>query len=156
MEESRYSIHKARRYLQIADHLVNMTYKILKESKLLLSSLENIFLALTNAMTSLLNQEAKLKKIPQFNNDFDSRFKAFKNYHLKKRNFDIENIYMIKEIKETLIAHKKSSMEFTRQDRLVICSDNYNMKVVTAKTIKDYLSKAKLFIEDMDKLISQK
>jgi hypothetical protein len=47
----------AKKKLQLADHILTMTYPIVNDSKLLLAVVENMFLALTNAMGSVLYYE---------------------------------------------------------------------------------------------------
>jgi len=72
MEQFQEAIQKANQKLKIADHMIFMTYPLVKDSKLLLSIIQNIFLALTNAMSSILYYERLFKKIPSFNDNFDS------------------------------------------------------------------------------------
>ena len=54
---------------------------------------------------------------------------------------------MIRDIKDIIVEHRKSPMEFVRKDRFVICTDNYRMKTIDAGQIKNYISDAKIFIQ---------
>ena len=49
----------ARKKIQIADHMLTMTYPMIKDPKLLLAVMENIFLALTNSIAASLLNEIK-------------------------------------------------------------------------------------------------
>ena len=78
----------------------------------------------------------------------------FKEKCAQKYNFSREQIIFIQDIKDIIIQHKKSPVEFTRKDSFVICSDNYNMEIISIDKIKGYLSKAKLFIHEIDNIVS--
>jgi len=69
-----------------------------------------------------------------------------------KYNISAAHISLIQDIRNLIIEHKKSPVEFTRKDNLVICSDNYSIKTVSVDALKNYISKAKLFIDEMSKI----
>ena len=66
---------------------------------------------------------------------------------------DKESLLEVQDIKEIIVNHRKSPVEFKRGDRLVICSDNYRMKTVSVNDLQQYLDKAKVFIEAIDTII---
>src|SRR3989338_261446 len=78
MEKFQESRERARRNIQLADHMLTQTYPLVKDPKLLLAVIENIFLALTNAMASVLYYERLFKRIPPFHDNFESKFYLFK------------------------------------------------------------------------------
>ena len=77
----------------------------------------------------------------------------FRQKCLIKHNIDIEHMTNLLDIKEIILEHKKSPVEFKRGDRFIICSENYKMKAVSVNDIQKYLNKAKLFIEAMDTIV---
>ncbi len=143
----------SKKKIQIADHILTQTYPLINDSKLLLAVLENIFLALTNSIGSLLYYERLFKKIPPFQDNFSSKFNMFRAKCVSKYNFSREQIDMVQDIKDIILQHKKSPVEFTRKDSFVICSNNYNMRTISIDKMKDYLSKAKLFIQEINKIV---
>ena len=145
----------ARKKIQIADHMLTMTYPMVKDPKLLLAVMENIFLALTNSIGSLLHYERNYKRVPPFQDTFVSKFNIFKQKCAGKHNIDEEMILMIQEIKDIILQHKKSPVEFTRNDSFVICSDDYKMKTISLEKMKDYISKSKLFVQNINNIINQ-
>ena len=147
------ALDKAVKNIRIADHMINVTYDVVKEPKLLLSILDNIFLAMTNAMAALLYLDREYKRIPEFKDNFEGKINAFSRYAADRHKIDREYIGMMRDIKELLVAHRTSPIEFSKKDRFVICSDNYHMKTITAKQIKDYVAKAKLFIQDIKQVV---
>ncbi|MCK4521930.1 MAG: hypothetical protein KAU20_05115 [Nanoarchaeota archaeon] len=146
---------RAKKKIMLADHIITQTYPLIKDPKLLLSAIENIFLALTNSMGSLLHYERLFKRIPPFQDTFDSKFNIFKERCVEKYNIKQDYISVIKELKDIIIEHKKSPMEFVRNDRFVICSDNYRMKTIDIDKIKKMMHITKDFVFDMEKIVSR-
>ena len=145
----------ANKKLKLADHILTMTYPMVKDSRLLLSSIENLFLAFTYGMSSLLYYEKLFKRIPQFSDNFASKFELFKEECSKRYNIDSEHLKIIQDIKEIIVSHKKSPMEFSRNDNLIICNGNYKMKTISANMIHNYVQKAKLFIKNISTIVSK-
>ena len=137
----------ANKKLHLADYILTNTYPIVKDPKLLLSSVENLFLAFNYGISSLLQYGRIFKKIPPYQDNFKSKFNIFKDKYTNMQGIGIECIEVIQEIKEIIVAHKKSPMEFPRRESLVICNENYRMKTITPNTIKNYVDKAKIFIK---------
>ena len=106
-------------------------------------------------MSSLLYYERLFKRIPIFQDSFESKFIVFKNKMVSKHHIDNEYVNLIQEIREILLAHKNSPVEFSRGDRFVICSDNYRMKTIKVSDLKKYVAKTKLFIIDINRLVSK-
>jgi hypothetical protein len=145
----------ANKKLQLADHMLTMTYPIVKDPKLLLSVIENLFLAFSYAMSSLLYYERLFKRIPSFSDNFKSKFEMFKDKCSDRYNLDEEYLKIMQEIKEIIIAHKKSPMEFQRNDNFVICNGDYRMRTISSDMIKIYVQKAKLFIKSVSTIVSR-
>ena len=70
-----------------------------------------------------------------------------------KYNFNREQIELVQDIKDIILEHKKSPVEFTRKDSFVICSNNYNMRTISLDKMKNYLAKAKLFIQEINNIV---
>jgi hypothetical protein len=155
MEQFQEALEKAKQKLKIADHMIFMTYPLVKDNRLLLSVMQNIFLSLSSAMSAILYYERMFKKIPSFNDNFDAKFTAFKANCVKRLNIDENYVKMISEIRDIIIEHKKSPMEFTRQNKFVICSSTYRMRTITVEEIKKYISQTRLFINEANNIVSR-
>jgi len=136
----------------LADHILTQTYPLLKDPKLLLSAVENIFLAYTNSIGSLLYYDRLFKRIPSFNDTFDSKIRVFRNHCVEKYDIKQEDINIIKEIKDIIVQHRKSPIEFSKEDRFVICSDDYKMKTIEVSDLKKMIKNAKDFIRKVNKI----
>src|SRR3989338_1590780 len=102
--------------LKIADYMLTMTYPLVKDPKLLLSVVENLFLAYSYSISSLLHYERLFKRIPPFHDDFSSKLDLFMDKCLERYGIDEENIRIIRDLREIIVAHRKSPVEFSRKD----------------------------------------
>lgn len=143
----------AEKKLSIADHILTISYPSIKHPKLLLASAENLFLALSYSITSLLHYERRFKRIPPFSEDFRNRFEVFKDECAPRYSIQNEHIRIIQDLKEILMAHKQSPMEFSRKESFVICDEAFESKVITPDKMKSYLKKAKLFIKNLSTIV---
>lgn len=146
---------QAKKNIQIADHMLSVTYNLLHDPKLLLAILENIFLSYTNAMSALLYHDRLFKEVPPFQDNFESKFRMFKEYTIHKHKLDKSFIIVINDIKGIIEEHRKSPMEFSRKGRFVICSGSYNIKTIGADEIRLYIDKAKVFIQAIDNITTR-
>ena len=133
--------------------MLSVTFPLVKDTKLLLAIIENIFLAYTNSIAAILYYERLFKRIPPFQDTFESKMNMFKERCITKHNMDKEHIIEIQDIRDIIIEHRKSPVEFKRGDKFVICSDNYRIKTISVRDIRKYIDKAKVFIEAMDTIV---
>jgi len=147
MEQFQVFREKAQTKLKIADHMLTMTYPLVKDTKLLLVIMENLFLSLTYAMSSILYYERLFKRIPLFSDNFESKFSIFKEKCINKYDIPQEYVRLLQNVKSTMMEHKKSPIEFERKGAFVICSDSYKLRTISTSQIKDYIAKTKEFIQ---------
>jgi hypothetical protein len=149
-------LSEALRNIKIADHMVNITYNFVKDPKLLSTIMENIFLAVGKTMSSVLLFERIYKRIPPFNDNFDSKLYFYEKKVVQRYDLDKEYLKLIKEIRELMLSHKESEMEFSRKNQYIICNKEYNMKKIDIDKIKRLVRTTKSFISDVDKIIHRK
>ncbi len=136
----------AKKKLQLADHILTMTYPLVNDAKLLLAVVENIFLALTNSMASVLYYERLFKRVPPFHDNFSSKFSLFKEY-AEKKEINKEYLRLIQDMKNIILKHKKSPVEFVRKDQLIICNGDYRINTVSVNELKECMTKARSFLQ---------
>jgi hypothetical protein len=146
---------QAKKKLQLADHILTMTYPLVKDPRLLVSATENLFLAYTYGMSSVLHYDRLFKRIPAFPDNFQSKFDLFEDKCAKRYRIDSEYLKIMRDIKDIILAHKTSPIEFSRKDNFVICSGDYRMRSVSPVEIKKYVEKAKLFIKNVSSIVSK-
>lgn len=150
MEEFQIARGNAKKNLKAADHMTFMTYPLVKDSRILLAVMENLFLALTNSMGAILHYDRLFKRVPPFHNTFESKYRLFREKSVRRYNLNNDYLTLMEEVKDIIVQHKKSPVEFTRKNAFVICSDDYRIKTVTLEKIKDYISRTKRFVNDME------
>ena len=135
-----------------ADHLTYMTLPLLKDTRLILTVLENLNLALLNGMNSILEYERLYRRVSALPESLELRLNIFEA--ISKR-YDItgEELNLIRSIKNILQRHKNSPVEFSRPGKFVICADDFKMKTVSVEEIKQYLILAKGFLRKVDGII---
>ena len=140
---------QAKKAFAKADHLVYITYPMVKEAKLLFAAVNSLNTALQKSLEFLLNHEYAYKQQSPIPKDLNSRLLIYKNY-CKKYGFDPKVEDLIREIARIIKARKNSPIEFTRKHKFVICSDDYRMRVIEEKTIKKYLIISRSFISQVE------
>ena len=142
MEEFQKNLQQAIRNLQIADHMTYVTFPLINEKRLLLKIFDEIYKSIINCITATLNYEHLYKRIQIYNEDNENLntflLRCAKNYSLSD-----QQIKKIKEIIELNKKHKQSAMEFVKNERVVILSDNLRTQTLDIQQIKQYLLLAK-------------
>ena len=149
MDNSIGNCQKARRNIKIADHMANVIYPVVKERKMLLSAIENIFLAASYSMSALLHNEREFKRLPPFDNSFDSWLEIFKNRCCKAYKIEQKYISFIEEIKDLLTETKRPQ----QQNGPIIMMSKKG--AITTVEIKQYISTAKEFSKRIEEILAQ-
>ena len=155
MEEFQLARGKAQEKLKLADHMLTQTYPLVNDPKLLVAVMENLFLALTNSMASLLYYERTFKRIPTFVDNFENKFELFKGKCLPRYGLNKEYLDLVLSVKDAVIAHRKAPVEFARKDNFVICSDTYKLKTISVEKIKEYILQTKTFLKEISAIVSK-
>ncbi len=79
----------------------------------------------------------------------------FRNRCAEKYDIKQEDINIIREIKDIIVQHRKSPVEFAREDRFIICSDDYSMKTIRVDELKKMIISVKRFVEKINSITSK-
>lgn len=153
MQKCTEALKKANHYAKLSGHILRVTYPVVKEPKVLLLSLENTFLASTNAIAALLYAERSRKAIPPFHDSFNSKYHIFTEKLSKTKGFSIEEYSYIEKMRDLLLFQKKSPVEFTRDEDFILCSDEYDIQKVTITDTTEYLTKTTKLIKKIEMMI---
>ena len=147
---------RARRHIYIADHMLTQTYPLVKDPKLLLGVLDNILSSLAHTLSMVLAHERTYKRIPPFQNTFESKMNMFKWKLVNLYHINTEYITLIEEVSDIIKKHKECPVEFARKNHFVICTDTYRMRTLSVEQMKKYISKARLFLTEMTNIVNRK
>ncbi|MDP2628864.1 MAG: hypothetical protein Q8P15_03125 [Nanoarchaeota archaeon] len=129
---------KAEKKIQTLDHLVYVTYPLVKDKKLLLKILVEIKEAVVFCINSVLQYEYLHKQI-SLSKDSKENFKIFREKCSVKYKITEKEIDLITELFNLVQKHKESNFEFVRKEKIVILSENMKTELVTIEKIKDFL-----------------
>ncbi len=146
---------KARQSIRVADHMLTMTYPLVKDPKLLIAVLENIQGALVHAMTSVLAYEYAFKRIPPYKETFENKFSMFKQHIVRQQALDPHIVQFIAQMKELHDEHKNASIEFSRTETYVMSNERYRLNILTEKDLKAHLQTTKTIVHELLQLVSK-
>lgn len=146
MEKYKESLEKALKHLNVADHIIYITYPIIRDKRLLLKSLDSIYETIINLINAILQYEYLWKRI-QLSKNPKENFETFKNKSLNRLGMSLLEINQILEILSLIEKHKKSPIEFQRKERIVIMSDNLQINTIDTEKMKIYLNLTKIFLK---------
>jgi len=152
MEKFAESLQNADKYIMNAEHIFNVTSKLINDKKVLLNVLENLYKSLLYSIDSILQLEFLLKRI-KLSKDSSENLLIFKNlaegYGITK-----EEIRVVEDIFFIVKRHRQSSMEFLRGEKIVIMSESLPCYFDTTK-IKSYSETVKnIFDKIKDNFLS--
>jgi len=149
------NLDKAAKNLQTADHMLYMTYPIVKEKRLLLKILNEIYLVMLGIVNAVLQYEYLYKRISLYK-DAKANFQVFRERCAPRYNISKEQVQKILEIFNLTEKHKKSPFEFVRKDKVVIMTNALKTDTITIEKMKDYILTAKDVLRKAETLIKSK
>ena len=155
MERFQEELSAGRQQLMTADHLVSITFPLVKDNKLLLTAIESLFAAAKSLMASLLHYESVFKRLPRFKEDYGSMIYWFKSRCMPRYGLSSDYGAVMGELKLLHDDHRASTIEFSRKDCLVICSDTYRFRKITLLQIKSYVAVVKRMFRDVEEVVSR-
>lgn len=139
--------------LKRADHMLYMTYPLVKDNKLIISILEHLHVSVGKAMDAILYHERMYKRVELFSDNFEVKFDIFKEKCSKLYNIDRRYLLLIEDLKKISDERKKSKMEFVKEEKYVICISNYATRVLTIDKLKEYLNTSRDFIRKVNLIL---
>ena len=140
-------LEKAEKHYSSANHLLNTTLPAIKDPKLLLGVVENIFLCLESAIDALLFHDRELLLISPPPKSFEGKLAVFQTRTAPRNKIDSSFVDLAVTMKELMELHKKTPIEFRRKDAFIITGKDYRLRPLTAPLLAQQLEKTKQFLE---------
>ena len=134
----------ARHKVGVADHILEHTYPLVGDPKLLLSALQNLSDAIDAGIEALLRQYGH--EVP---GAFEERVDELRRVQRVPDGF----VRFVREVRATLQDHRESPVEFVRAQRYVICDPDYRLRTLEQEQVKGYVRRAKVFIAMMEEKV---
>ena len=141
MEKFLENLQEAEKTLKKASHLLYMTYPLVKDKKLLLRIITELKEAVVKCINAILQYEYFLKRIALFK-DQRSNFHTFEKKCAKWYNINSTEIKQIIELFYIAKQHEKSPMEFMKDEKLVILTEDSTPITITLEKTKEFLETA--------------
>ena len=135
-------IENARRHVRTADHIAYVTFPLVKEKRLLLKILDDMYLVMVNIINAILQYDYVYKRISLYKSPLDN-FSTFKQRCAKRFGITDEEINSIIEVFKIVNQHKNSPFEFMRRDKVVIMTDSLHTETISIEKIKQHLAYTK-------------
>ncbi|MEX0920406.1 MAG: hypothetical protein WDZ69_02375 [Candidatus Pacearchaeota archaeon] len=136
------NISKAEGTLRNTDHMVYITFPLIKDKRLLLKILQEIKNAVSLCITSILQYEYIHKRIKLYK-DPKSNLRTFTERCAQRYNIREDEINNILELFDIIKKHNDSPFEFVKDDKVVILSNGLKPKTLTLEKTKEFLILAK-------------
>jgi len=142
MEKFLENLEEADKIIKTADHLIYMTYPLLKDKRLFLKILTETNRAIIKIITAILQYDYIYKRISLYK-DTKTNFEIFKEKSAPRYDISQEEIKEIMELINLVEKHEKSTMEFIKDDKVVIINENMESNALTSDKLKKYITLVK-------------
>jgi len=143
----------AKEQIKIGDHMLYMTYPILKENKLIISIAENIYNAMLYSMDALLMYERMYKRILLYPDKFSVKLEILRKISARY-NLSGEIIPIMQDLKIFLDERKNSRVEFAKNDKYVLFNQKQELRSLGIEKLKQNLNISKNFIISIEGILS--
>lgn len=138
MEKFLESLQEAEKSLKNTDHMVYVTYPLVKDKRILLKVVEEMKNSVSNCIKAILHYEYLYKRITLYK-DPKANFRTFIEKCAPRYQITGKEIEIILEIFDFAEKHNKSPFEFVKKEKVVILSNNMEPKTLTLEKIKEML-----------------
>jgi hypothetical protein len=149
------STKDASKNLKMANYMLTTTYPLLNEPKVLMSINNHVLSSFMSSISALLAFERSNKNIPPYHNTTESKINCFKQHIVKKYKFE-NYLVVIEKMMTVNKEHEKASIAFTRDNKYVICSDQFEkIESLSKDDVKKFISNAKEFLEKIEGVVHE-
>lgn len=140
-------IEKAKREVMIADHMAYVTSRLINDKKIIVSVVDHLNKALLNSINAFMLYEKLYKRLRNVPQDNALLIRLFFSKYSKGLNLDINLESMSHKIMRAIESYNARGMMLTRTKRFVIVSPSYELIDFNIAEVKDWLRKARTFID---------
>ena len=155
MENYHELINKAQKEIDSSDHLLFVTYNIVKDSKFVFSVTNQLIDAVKYALEALLEFERKSKLIEPYPKQFNFMVETFKKKVAERREFEEKTLTFLNKLVTMEQTIETSSLHFRRGDTYVLADEDFGTQSIELQTIKSYFSSAQEFVTKVGDIIEQ-
>ncbi len=145
-------VHQARKEIDLADHLFNVTYNAIKDLKMLAAIEDHIIKSSFCALNSLLEYLRQKHKIEAFSTNKSVMVDLFERKVIGKYNsFELNDIHFLNRLIDLEHYMKNSTLRFKRGTSYVLALPDYSIKSLNSDIVKNHLSVSNDFVSRVEK-----
>ena len=133
-----------------ADHLIYVTFPVVKDIGLLVRAFENLYKGLVFNISSILKLEYFYKRI-NLSQNTDKNLEVFIKKCSAKYGLDEDEGKIIKEIIFLGKKHKESGFEFSKNEKIVILDDNLGSFELDIEKLKVFVKLLRKLLENTNR-----
>jgi hypothetical protein len=152
MEKFLQNLLEADKIIKAVDHLVYITFPIVKDKRMLLKIITETKNAVALCINSILQYDYLYKRIRLYQNT-NENFRTFREKCAQRYGINQDEIRNISSLFELAEKHKKSPFEFVRKDKIVIMSESFYPETITLEKTKEFVNLAKNVLFKVEKTI---
>ncbi len=142
MEKFLESLEEAEKTIKTLDHMVYVTFPLIKDKRLLLKVIQEIKKSVADCITSILQYEYIFKRV-SLSRDPKENFRTFTEKCAARYGIGKDEISLVLELFDFVEKHKSSPFEFIKGEEVVILSESMNHITLSIEKTKQFLNLAK-------------
>ncbi len=151
MDKLQQYVKEATQSIDIAYHLLTRTYPLAEDSKILLSVLKSIYTSHEKIFLAVLDNEFLRPKISP-TASFIIKYDRFKQLVLEKKLLEKEELSVFKEIEQLWNEHKESTVEFTKDNNVIMADEDFKIQKLSEEQLKKYISQTRVILKKLFKV----
>ncbi|MEM2873838.1 MAG: hypothetical protein QW063_00050 [Candidatus Nanoarchaeia archaeon] len=148
-------IQQARKQIELADHMIYVTYPLVLETKFLLAIMEHIINAARFAVQALLEFEFYYKRLDAYNKTFVSEISIYKNKVAPRYKLDVKYFKLLQKLLDIQKFDKDSVVRFKKGEKYILSTSESNLSVLDLELIKRYSNLTKKFVTEISNIIQK-
>ena len=154
MEKFLENLMMAEKTIKSADHMIYVTFPLIKDKRLLLKILRETKNAIALCINSILQYEYLYKRIKLYK-DPRLNIKIFIEKCVPRYGITKEEINHVLDLFDFLEKHKESSFEFVKDEKMVILSNGLRPRTITVEKTKEFMIVAKSILKKTREIIKR-
>lgn len=140
------NLMEADKYYQRANHLLSVTFPLIKNKNLLIKIIQEIKNSITKTVVAILQYEFLYKRI-KLTPDPEKNFQIFEQECAKKYEITQKEIEQIRALFELTKKQKESVMDVMKNEKVVHISKDMNTETLTPEKAREFLDLSKTIFQ---------
>lgn len=149
------NLNEAKTIIQTNDYMLYRVFPLINDQKMLINISLELKKAVTKCINTILQYEYIYKRITLYKNPAKN-LEIFENKCAKRYGLSLEEIRLIRDLFNLVKKHESSSMEFVKENKVVILNDNMDKEVLDLEKTKKFLIISKSLLKKASSIIKER